>query len=109
MSKRIGRTVIEGDEQFEVVWPRAEEVFVPRVTYQPLTFNDRPIPTYAEGREILMKLLEQQTTWRTKELLAEAMMPQAMFWALLQHFRRHRLTIAPDRGWVSLRRVSVAA
>jgi len=109
MSKRIGRTVVDGDAEYEVVWPRPEDVYErPALPFDPL-YRGRSVPSYAEGRQILLGLLEQQATWRTKELLAESMLPQAMFWAILQYFRRRNETIAPDRGWVSLRRVSVAA
>jgi hypothetical protein len=110
MSKRIGRTVVdEGGDEFLVVWPCAETALTRPAP--PLEREDeaRLVTTYAEGRRILLELLEQQATWRTKELLAEAMLPQAMFWALLQTMRRNGTTVNPDRGWVGLRRVTVAA
>lgn len=108
MSQRIGRTVIDEGAEFEVIWPCAETAYVPPAELAPRLVTRR-IPTYPEGRQILMELLEQQPAWRTKELASESMLPHAMFWALIQHLKRNNLTMRPDRGWVALRRVSVAA
>lgn len=109
MSQRIGRTVEDEGAEFEVVWPCAEAPCQPLPEPVQTRAVTRRIPTYAESRQLMMALLEQQPTWKTKELLAESMLPQAMFWAIIQHFKRNHLTVQPDRGVVGLRRVLVAA